>query len=76
MTTNTNNHPSVNVRAREHDTLDALCHRHLGRTAGTVEATLDASPGLAKRAADLGAGEPVRLIAAPKAAKQLIQLWS
>ena len=48
--------PTTTVRAHEHDTLAGLCHRHLGRTAGTVEATLAATPGLAKRAAGLGAG--------------------
>lgn len=70
------NNPAVTVRAHEHDTLDALAFRHLGRTAGVVEATLNGTPGLAKRAADLGAGESVRLIAAPKPSINLIQLWS
>ena len=36
--------PTTTVRAHEHDTLAGLCHRHLGRTAGTVEATLAAGP--------------------------------
>lgn len=70
-----NMHPTTTVRAHEHDTLDALCHRHLGRTAGCVEATLNATPGLARRAAALGAGEPITLVAAPVAAQKLIQLW-
>ena len=65
----------LTVTARQHDTVDALCHRHLGRTAGTVEATLAATPGLAKRAAGLGAGESVTLVAAPVAPRKLIQLW-
>jgi phage tail protein X len=69
------NHATTRVRAHEHDTLDALCHRHLGRTAGTVEATLASTPGLAKRAAGLGAGEAVTLVAAPVQPRQLIQLW-
>ncbi|MBS0501105.1 MAG: tail protein X [Proteobacteria bacterium] len=71
----TTSNATVTVRANEHDTLDALCHRHLGRTAGTVEATLAATPGLARRAADLGAGEPVTLVAAPVQPRNLIQLW-
>ena len=75
MATTASTNPSTTVRAREHDTLDALCHRHLGRTAGTVEATLAAHPGLAKRAAGLGAGEPVELVAAPAPARPMIQLW-
>ena len=71
----TTSSPTTAVRAHEHDTLDALCHRHLGRTAGAVEATLNAHPGLAKRAAGLGAGEPVQLVAAPAPARPMIQLW-
>ena len=67
--------PTLTVRAREHDTLDALCWRHLGRTAGVVEATLAAAPGLAARAADLGAGDLVTLVAAPARPAKLIQLW-
>ncbi len=67
--------PTTTVRAHEHDTLAGLCHRHLGRTAGTVEATLAATPGLAKRAAGLGAGESVTLVAAPVAPRKLVQLW-
>lgn len=67
--------PTATVRAHEHDTLDALCHRHLGRTGGSVEATLAASPGLAKRAAALAAGEQVTLVAAPVVAQKMIQLW-
>ena len=67
---------TTTVRAREHDTLDALAWRHLGRTAGVVEATLQATPGLAARAVDLGAGEPVTLVAAPPRPAPLIQLWS
>lgn len=63
------------VRALQHDTLDALCWRHLGRTAGAVEATLDANPGLARIAADLPAGQPVNLVAPPLPPRQLIQLW-
>ena len=45
----TTNNNTTTVRAHEHDTLDALCHRHLGRTAGTVEATLAATPQRAMR---------------------------
>ena len=29
------------VRAQQHDTLDLLCWRHLGTTAGVVEAALE-----------------------------------
>lgn len=67
--------PTLAVRALQHDSLDALCWRHLGRTAGAVEATLDANPGLARLAADLPAGHLVHLVAPPAAARPLIQLW-
>lgn len=37
----------MKVAALQGETLDALCWRHYGSTAGTVEAVLDANPGLA-----------------------------
>ena len=37
----------MQVRTHQHDTLDALCWRHLGRTEGVVEAALELNPGLA-----------------------------
>lgn len=38
------------VHAQQGDTVDALCYRHLGSTAGLVEQTYQINPGLA----DLG----------------------
>jgi phage tail protein X len=35
------------VYAQQGDTVDALCFRHLGRTQGVVEATLETNEGLA-----------------------------
>ena len=67
--------PTLPVRALQHDTLDQLCWRHLGRTAGAVEATLDANPGLAQLAADLPAGHQVNLVAPPAKAQKLVHLW-
>jgi len=67
--------PTITVRAREHDTLDALAWRHLSRTGGVVEATLAATPGLAASACDLAAGQQVTLVAAPAPSAPLIQLW-
>jgi phage tail protein X len=64
------------VRAREHDTLDTLAWRHVTRTAGVVEATLAATPGLAASAADLGAGQAVTLVIAPAPPAPLVQLWN
>lgn len=37
----------MQVRAHQHDTVDALCWRHLRATRGVVEQTLQLNPGLA-----------------------------
>ncbi|MFV0680014.1 tail protein X [Ottowia sp.] len=63
------------VHAHQHDTLDAIAWRYLGRTAGVVEATLEANTGLAHVAADLPEGHPITLVAPPAAPRALIQLW-
>ncbi|UZV40211.1 tail protein X [Acidovorax phage Acica] len=65
----------ITVRAAAHDTLDALAWRRLGATAGHVEATLAANPGLARSAADLAEGQAVRLVQAPEPARALVKLW-
>ncbi len=67
------------VRTRQGDTLDALCWRYYGRTAGHVEAVLEANPGLAA----LGPILPVdTLVAMPAAGRtslstpsQTLHLW-
>lgn len=69
----------IHVIAQQGDTLDQLCWRHLGRTAGVVEATLDASPGLCLLGPVLPHGTPVALVPPPSRAPQLrplVQLWS
>lgn len=64
-------------RTQQHDTVDALCWRHYGRTAGVVEAVLDANPGLADHGAVLPAGLLVILpelqTAAPE--RPMVNLW-
>lgn len=67
----------MQVRTQQGDTLDALCWRHLGRTAGVVEATLDLNPGLAELGAVLPAGQLLTL-AVPAAApltRRMVSLW-
>jgi phage tail protein X len=60
----------ASLRAQQGDTVDALCWRYYGRTAGVVEQVLDANPGLA----DLGPVLPNgTLINMPEAAAQAIQ---
>lgn len=66
---------SVTVRAHQHETLDGLAWRQLGSTAGHVEATLAANPGLARLAADLPEGQAVRLVKAPEPARAMVYLW-
>ncbi|QGZ31499.1 tail protein X [Stutzerimonas stutzeri] len=67
----------ASLRAVQGDTVDAICWRHYGRTAGVVEQVLEANPGLA----DLGPVIPNgTLIALPDAAvqaeqRQLVNLW-
>lgn len=69
----------MQVRARQHDTLDALCWRHYGRTAGVVETVLAANPGLADFGAELPHGTPVELPDLPESTQAatlpLLQLW-
>lgn len=68
----------MRVNARQGDTLDALCWRHLGRTGGVVEAVLEANPGIASLGPVLPHGTPIDLpeptTTAP-ARQALVQLW-
>lgn len=66
---------TLTVIARDRDTIDQLCARHLGRTAGATEATLAANPALADAGPHLSAGQSVTLVAPPAPAAQLVQLW-
>jgi len=66
------------VRAQQHDTLDLLCWRHLGATAGVVEAALLLNPGLAELGPFLPHGHLVTLpepVTTPTHTTQLINLW-
>ncbi|MGQ7242831.1 tail protein X [Salinicola sp. V024] len=65
------------VRSQQRDTLDRICHRAYGQTAGVTERVLDANPGLA----DLGPILPsATLVTLPDIATQTpstrtVQLW-
>ncbi|MFM9269970.1 tail protein X [Halomonas elongata] len=67
------------VRAHQGETLDRLCYRVLGRTAGVTEQALELNPGLAELGPELPHGTLVMLpdehAAAPPIANT-IQLWS
>lgn len=64
------------VQAQQGDTLDLLCLRHLGTTAGTVEATLQLNPRLAAMGTTLPTGTPVTLPAQPeRPTTTRLKLW-
>lgn len=68
----------MRVTAQQGDTVDLLCHRHLGRTGGVTERVLETNPGLAALGPILPVGTAVELPDADAAAPRtndLIQLW-
>lgn len=67
----------VAVRANQNDTVDSLCWRHYGRTAGVTEAVLEANPGLADHGPTLPQGIVVNMPEAQASApqRQMVQLW-
>lgn len=67
----------ASLRAEQGDTVDAICWRHYGRTAGVVEQVLDANPGLADLGPVIPHGTQVLL---PEQAvraeqRQMVNLW-
>lgn len=69
----------MRVYARQSDTLDALCWRHLGRTAGLVERAMELNPGLCEHGPVLPHGTAVDLpeitTTATAVTRPLVQLW-
>ena len=66
----------VAVRSIQNDTVDALCWRFYGRTAGVTEAVLEANPGLADFGPLLPQGTLVVLPdEAPQPQRQMVNLW-
>lgn len=67
------------IHARQLDTVDAIAWRYYGKTAGVVEAILQANAGLADKGSLLALGTTVILpdLSATDATttKQLINLW-
>lgn len=68
---------ATQLRTIQNDTVDALCWRHYGRTAGVVEAVLDANPGLADHGPQLPTGLLVILpdLQTPAPARAMVNLW-
>lgn len=64
------------VRALQGDTVDAICWRVYGRTAGLTEAVLEANPGLADLGPVIPQSHLVTLPAqAPQPQRQTVNLW-
>ncbi|RON61598.1 phage tail protein [Pseudomonas fluorescens] len=68
---------TVSIRTQQNDTVDALCWRHYGRTAGVTEAVLEANPSLADHGPTLPQGLLVQMPEAQAAAlqRQIVNLW-
>ncbi|MBK1725710.1 tail protein X [Halorhodospira neutriphila] len=68
---------STEVRAAQGDTVDLLAWRHYGRTAGAVEAVLEANPGLADLGPVLPMGTRVIMpdLAPARPEDGRVQLW-
>jgi len=65
------------LRAHQGDTVDAICWRYYGRTAGVVEQVLEANPGLADLGPVLPNGTLITMPAAATQAaqRQVVNLW-
>ncbi|MCO2150452.1 phage tail protein [Pseudomonas aeruginosa] len=63
--------------AHQNDTVEALCWRHYGRTAGVTEAVLEANHGLADHGPTPPPGLKVTMPDIPTAApeRQMVNLW-
>ncbi|QYX51502.1 tail protein X [Pseudomonas sp. S07E 245] len=65
------------LRTIQNDTVDALCWRYYGRTAGVVETVLAANPGLADKGTVLPSGLLITMpeiqTSAPE--RQMVNLW-
>ena len=63
-------------RTADGDCLDSLCQQHYGHLLGTLEATLDANPGLADEPQPLRAGLLIALPELPAApSSPQVRLW-
>lgn len=62
------------VIARDGDTVDQLCWRHLGQTATVTEATLTLNPGLSA-ATHLQAGQRVTLAQPVASTQKLVNIF-
>lgn len=68
---------SRTVRSQQGDTLDRICYRAYGHTAGITEAVLEANPGLADLGPVLPSATVITLpdIATASTSTTTVQLW-
>ncbi|MEQ5834232.1 tail protein X [Marinobacter sp. NFXS9] len=67
---------AADVRAIQGDTVDRICYRHYGYTAGVTEAVYEANPGLAELGPILPTGTKVTLPEVAEApTRTTVQLW-
>lgn len=69
---------TIQVTAFKRDTMDALCWRHLGSTAGVTEQALALNPGLSAAGPILTEGQLVTLPEVADAApsiRETVNLW-
>lgn len=68
---------ATEARAIQGDTVDRICYRHYGYTAGVTEAVYQANPGLAELGPVLPTGTRVMLPeVAAQPTKTTVQLWN
>jgi phage tail protein X len=66
----------MKVRAQQNDTVDLLCWRYYGRTAGITESVYEANPTLCEKSPLLSAGQDVWLPEQPvRPQQEHVQLW-
>lgn len=68
---------SKTIIAIQNDTIDTICWREYGRSAGVVEMVLEANPSIIDHGVFIPMGTEVILpdIETPQQTKQTIQLW-
>lgn len=67
---------ATTIRTADGDVLDTLCHRYYGQLNGTVEAVLEANPGLADIPQPYASGVLIVLPDLPATRAETIRLWS
>lgn len=66
----------MKVHSIQGDTVDMICYRYYGRTAGVTEQVLEANPGLSVLGPVLPMGTPLNLPDQAKPAQQkTVNLW-